>query len=118
MTDHREKDTRVFDRGLELNSGRPGLCFMAVMGGLALLILLLDFSEQVQLQNLLTVALALAVIMSGVRFSAIRGFLSRRRKRTRKPIASGARELSSRMVEQPYRLRNGDGIPHSHLWWF
>src|SRR5688572_17323061 len=113
-----KKHARVFDRGLALNEGRPGPCFMAVMGGVALLILLLDFWEQVQLQNLLTIALALAVILSGVRFSAIRGFLSRRRKLARKPIASRARELSTRMVEQPHRLRNGDGIPHSHLWWF
>ncbi|WP_104140927.1 hypothetical protein [Arthrobacter sp. ZGTC131] len=118
MTQHVEKDDRMFERGLEPHSGRPGLCFMAVMGGLALLILLLDLWQQVQLQNILIIALGLAVIMSGVRYPAIRGVLSRRRKPAKTPVVSRARQLSTRMVEQPHRLRNGEGTPHSHLWWF
>ncbi|MDQ0867502.1 hypothetical protein [Arthrobacter globiformis] len=118
MTKHTEKDGRMFKRGLGLHSGRPGPCFMAVAGGVALLILLLDLWHQVQLQNILTVALAIAVIMSGVRFSAVRGFLRRRRKPAAAPVVSRARQISTRMVDQPHRLRNGDGIPHSHLWWF
>jgi membrane protein implicated in regulation of membrane protease activity len=118
MTKHVEKGARMFERGSELNSGRPGPCFLAVVGGATLLILLLEFWEHVYLQNILTGALAIAVIMSGVRVSAIRAILDRRKKPARGPLASKARQLSDRMVEQPYRLRNGDGIPHSHLWWF
>jgi hypothetical protein len=118
MIKHVEKDDRIVKRGLELHSGRPGLCFMAAMGGGALLILVLDLWQQVHLQNILIIALGLAVIMSGVRFSAVRGFLGRRRKPTAAPVVSRARQLSTRMVEQPHRLRNGEGTPHSHLWWF
>lgn len=111
-------------RNVESPAVRTGLAFVIVMAVLATMVgIVLLWPEAVRqdlLPDALTVVLVFAALIAGAgRFSAIRDFFRRKRRPAgaKKPsiTKSSVRETAE---EERHPLRNGDGIPHAHLWWF
>lgn len=120
-----QKKERTPARPNELHPGCNGCNDLATgvtLGVLAtvagFLILPPEALGQDSLQSTLIVALALAAMVAELRFSAILTFFGRRKNPAGLKAAMATSNSGRTADAEQYRLRNGDGIPHPHLWWF
>lgn len=110
----RNAGLRARTRGLALGGAIAVLAPVA-----AVLILQPDAWGRGWLLGAFIVALIFALIIVGLGFAATPSFFSRKGKPGGPVRASMTKSSVGRTVdEERHPLRNGDGIPHAHLWWF
>lgn len=116
------KNERTSAHPDEPYSGRDSLAPGVTVGVLAtaagFLILSLEALGPDLLLNTLIVAAIYAATVAGVRLGSVRTFFSRRKTPAGVKRPAVTKSNSGAAEEERHPLRNGDGIPHAHLWWF